>query len=54
MEKMENDRKYTTKQVQLACFTKVLGHPARIFILQFLAKRDTYENPKYIKPISTF
>jgi hypothetical protein len=49
---MENDRKYTARQVQLA-FTKALGHPARISILQFLAKRDTYENPKYIKPIST-
>ncbi|MCH4182623.1 MAG: hypothetical protein LKF48_05580 [Prevotella sp.] len=51
---MENNKKYTARQVQLARFTKALGHLARISILQFLEKRDTYENPKYIKPISTF
>lgn len=38
---MENNKKYTARQVQLARFTKALGHPARISILQFLAKQET-------------
>ncbi len=35
---MENDKKYTARQEQLARFAKALGHPARISIMQFLAK----------------
>jgi len=37
---MEN-KGYTLQQEQLAKFAKALGHPARIAILNFLAKRDT-------------
>ena len=40
-EKMENDKNYTVKQEQLARFAKALGHPARIAIMQFLAKQET-------------
>ncbi len=32
---------YTIKQELLARFAKAMGHPARIAILQFLAKRET-------------
>lgn len=32
---------YTIKQELMARFAKAMGHPARIAILQFLAKRDT-------------
>ena len=39
--KMENDKNYTIKQEQLARFAKALGHPARIAIMQFLAKQET-------------
>ena len=39
--KMENDKNYTVKQEQLARFAKALGHPARIAIMQFLAKQET-------------
>ena len=39
--KMENDNKYTARQEQLARFAKALGHPARIAIMQFLAKQET-------------
>lgn len=31
----------STNQEQLARFAKAMGHPTRIAILQFLAKRDT-------------
>ena len=36
---MEN-KEYTTKQEQIARFAKAMGHPARIAILNFLAKQD--------------
>ena len=38
---MENDKKYTARQEQLARFAKALGHPARISIMQFLAKQES-------------
>lgn len=34
-------KEYTIRQEQLARFAKAMGHPARIAILQFLAKQDT-------------
>lgn len=34
-------KKYTNEQEQLARFAKAMGHPARIAILDFLAKRST-------------
>lgn len=37
---MEN-KEYTMKQEQLARFAKAIGHPARVAILEFLAKQDT-------------
>ncbi len=37
---MEN-KDYTVKQEQIARFAKAMGHPARIAILQFLAKQAT-------------
>lgn len=37
---MSEKKDYTTKQEQLARFSKAMGHPARIAILQFLAKRE--------------
>jgi ArsR family transcriptional regulator len=37
----ENKKDYTVNQEQIARFAKALGHPARIAILDFLAKRDT-------------
>lgn len=39
MEDIKKD--YTPNQEQIARFAKALGHPARIAILDFLAKRDT-------------
>ncbi len=33
------NRDYTVKQEQIARFAKAMGHPARIAILQFLAKQ---------------
>ena len=39
--KMEKDKSYTVKQEQLARFAKALDHPARIAIMQFLAKQET-------------
>ena len=33
------DKDYTIKQEQTARFAKAMGHPARIAILEFLAKR---------------
>lgn len=38
---MEEKKDYTKQQEQLARFAKALGHPARIAIMHFLAKRDT-------------
>ncbi|MFA6703457.1 MAG: metalloregulator ArsR/SmtB family transcription factor [Bacteroidales bacterium] len=38
---MNKNKKYTEQQEKLARFAKALGHPARIAILDFLAKRDT-------------
>ena len=38
---MENEKKYSVNQEQIARFAKALGHPARIAIMQFLAKQDT-------------
>ena len=35
------NKNYTIKQDLLARFAKAMGHPARIAILEFLAKRDT-------------
>jgi len=34
------DKKYTEKQEKLARFAKALGHPARIAVMQFLAKQE--------------
>ena len=36
---MEN-KEYTTRQEQLARFAKAMGHPARVAILEFLAKQN--------------
>lgn len=38
---MEEKKDYSAEQEQLARFAKALGHPARIAILQFLAKQKT-------------
>ena len=35
------EKQYTTEQEQIARFAKAMGHPARIAILQFLAKQKT-------------
>lgn len=35
-----NKEFYTEKQIKLARFAKALGHPARIYALQFLAKEN--------------
>ena len=37
---MDNKKVYMEKQERLARFAKALGHPARIAILQFLAKQE--------------
>ena len=37
--KIMGDKDYTIKQEQTARFAKAMGHPARIAILEFLAKR---------------
>ena len=37
----ETKKDYTLNQEQIARFAKALGHPARISILDFLAKRDS-------------
>lgn len=34
-------KEYSIRQEQLSRFAKALGHPARIAILQFLAKQET-------------
>ena len=36
---MDNIKVYTEKQERIARFAKALGHPARIAIMQFLAKQ---------------
>lgn len=38
---MEEKKDYTATQEQLARFAKALGHPARVAIMQFLAKQKT-------------
>ena len=38
--RMENKKVYTEKQERIARFAKALGHPARIAIMQFLAKQE--------------
>ena len=35
------NKDYSADQEQLARFAKAMGHPARIAILQFLAKQNT-------------
>lgn len=37
---MDNKKDYTEKQERMARFAKALGHPARIAVMQFLAKQD--------------
>jgi ArsR family transcriptional regulator len=37
---MDDKKKYPIKQELLARFAKALGHPARIAIIQFLARQD--------------
>ena len=34
------DKNYTEKQEKLARFAKALGHPARIAVMQFLARQE--------------
>lgn len=34
-------KKYTDKQLRIARYAKALGNPARIAIMEFLAKQDT-------------
>ncbi len=36
-----SDKKYTEKEERLAKYAKALGHPARIAILNFLAKQES-------------
>ncbi len=36
-----SNKEYTVRQEQLARFAKAMGHPARIAILEFLAKQST-------------
>lgn len=38
---MTEKKKYTERQERLARFAKALGHPARIAIMEFLAKQQT-------------
>ena len=37
---MENKKEYTEKQERIARFAKALGHPARIAIMQFIARQE--------------
>ena len=39
--RMDEKKDYTSQQEQLARFAKALAHPARIAIMNFLAKQDT-------------
>ena len=41
IKKMDDKRDYTATQERLARFAKALGHPARIAIMNFLAKQQT-------------
>ena len=51
MEDKKND--YTLKEEQIARFAKALGHPARVAILHFLAKREAcYFSEGYRFPAS--
>ncbi len=34
------DKKYTDEQIQIARFAKAMGHPARMAILDFLARQE--------------
>src|SRR5574344_2545089 len=38
---MGEKKEYTVKQESLARFAKALGHPARVAIIDFLAKQET-------------
>ena len=38
---MNEKKEYTYRQEKLARFAKALGHPARVAIVQFLAKQET-------------
>lgn len=38
---MPENKEYTMKQEMLAKYARALGHPARMAIMEFLAKRDT-------------
>lgn len=38
---MDKNRSYTAENEQLARFAKALGHPARITVMEFLAKQDS-------------
>lgn len=38
---MNEKKEYTSRQEKLARFAKALGHPARVAIMQFLAKQET-------------
>ncbi len=44
-----NKKDYTVNQEQIARFAKALGHPARIAILDFLAKRMDTKNAEKTK-----
>ena len=35
------DKQYTTEQEQIARYAKAMGHPARMAILEFLAKQNS-------------
>lgn len=37
---MSEKKEYTEKQEKLARFAKALGHPARVAVMQFLAKQE--------------
>jgi DNA-binding transcriptional ArsR family regulator len=37
---MDNEIKYSDKQIQLANFAKAMSHPARVFILEKLSKMN--------------
>ena len=34
-------KKYTERQQKIARYTKALGHPARVFIMEYLARNTT-------------
>lgn len=37
---MEKKKEYTERQEKLARFAKALGHPARVAVMQFLARQE--------------